>query len=107
MKRSKRANRSDPMATPIRVSSSIWRPTLAKVAWRRAMVDSKVLRMVLDVGCGIRKAEPGAVGIDVHPRSAADILWDLDEFPWPLDSDAFDRIYMSHIIEHVRDVTRT
>ena len=71
------------------------------------MVDSKVLRMVLDVGCGTRKAEPGAVGIDVHPRSAADILWDLDEFPWPLDSDAFDRIYMSHIIEHVRDVTRT
>ena len=29
---------------------------------------------VLDVGCGMRKAEPHAVGIDVSPRSAADIV---------------------------------
>jgi SAM-dependent methyltransferase len=63
--------------------------------------------MVLDVGCGTRKAEPDAVGIDNHPRSVADIIWDLDEFPWPVDSDTFDRVHMSHIIEHVRDVTRT
>jgi SAM-dependent methyltransferase len=62
---------------------------------------------ILDVGCGTRKIESSAVGIDVHPRSAADIIWDLDDFPWPLDNQAFDRIYMSHIIEHVRDVTRT
>jgi SAM-dependent methyltransferase len=62
--------------------------------------------MILDVGCGTRKAEPGAIGIDVHPQSVADIIWDLDEFPWPLDSDTFDRIHMSHIIEHVRDVMR-
>jgi 2-polyprenyl-3-methyl-5-hydroxy-6-metoxy-1,4-benzoquinol methylase len=63
--------------------------------------------MVLDIGCGTRKAEPGAIGIDSHPRSAADIRWNLDDFPWPLDSDKFDRIHMSHIIEHVRDVNRT
>ena len=62
--------------------------------------------MVLDVGCGKRKAEPGAVGIDVSPRSAADIVWDLDDFPWPLETGAFDRIHMSHIVEHVRDLTR-
>ena len=63
--------------------------------------------MVLDVGCGKRKAEPGAVGIDVSPRSAADIVWDLDDFPWPLETGGFDRIHMSHIVEHVRDLTRT
>jgi SAM-dependent methyltransferase len=63
--------------------------------------------MILDVGCGTRKAEPDAIGIDVSPRSAADVIWNLDEFPWPLESDVFDRIYMSHIIEHVRDVNRT
>lgn len=62
---------------------------------------------ILDVGCGTRKAEPGAIGIDFSPRSVADIIWDLDQFPWPLDSGSFDRIHASHIIEHVRDVTRT
>lgn len=63
--------------------------------------------MTLDVGCGTRKIEPDAIGIDVSPRSAADIVWDLDEFPWPLESNCFDRVHMSHIIEHVRDVMRT
>jgi hypothetical protein len=63
--------------------------------------------MVLDVGCGTRKAEPGAVGIDASPRSAADIVWNLDDFPWPLESNTFERVHMSHIVEHVRDVMRT
>jgi len=62
---------------------------------------------ILDVGCGSRKAEPGAIGIDIHPRSAADIIWNLDELPWPVESDSFERVHMSHIIEHVRDITRT
>jgi SAM-dependent methyltransferase len=66
-----------------------------------------MLSRVLDVGCGTRKAEPDAIGIDVHPRSVADVIWNLDEFPWPLESGAFERIHMSHIIEHVRDVERT
>jgi SAM-dependent methyltransferase len=68
---------------------------------------SDKLAMVLDIGCGTVKAEAGAVGIDVSPRSGADIVWNLDEFPWPLESGSFERIYMSHIIEHVRDVGRT
>ncbi len=63
--------------------------------------------MILDVGCGTRKAEPNAIGIDIHPRSAADIKWDLDQFPWPLEDNQFDRVHLLHIIEHVRDVTRT
>lgn len=62
---------------------------------------------ILDVGCGTRKCEPGAIGIDVSPRSGADIIWDLDQFPWPVETGSFDRIYMSHIIEHMRDVMRT
>jgi len=71
------------------------------------VTESPILDAILDVGCGTRKAEPNAVGIDVSPRSAADIVWDLDEFPWPLETGRFSRIYMSHIIEHVRDVNRT
>jgi len=61
---------------------------------------------VLDVGCGTRKREAGAVGIDRSANSGADIIWDLDEYPWPLDADRFERIYLSHIIEHVHDVMK-
>jgi len=33
-----------------------------------------------------RKAEPDAIGIGPSPGSAAGIVWDLDQFPWPLES---------------------
>jgi hypothetical protein len=36
----------------------------------------------LDVGCGINKYS-GAIGIDRNPRSRADVLCDLDRFPYP------------------------
>jgi SAM-dependent methyltransferase len=61
---------------------------------------------ILDVGCGIRKA-PGAIGIDRNPASAADVLCDLDRFPYPFASDSFDRLLAIHLIEHVADVIRT
>ncbi|HTT62526.1 MAG TPA: class I SAM-dependent methyltransferase [Bryobacteraceae bacterium] len=62
--------------------------------------------MVLDVGCGKRKIESDAIGIDVSPDSAADHIWNLDRYPWPLESCQFSRIYMSHIIEHLDDPMR-
>lgn len=62
--------------------------------------------MVLDVGCGSRKIEPDAIGIDVSPSSAADHVWNLDQYPWPLASDTFTRIHMSHVIEHLDDPMR-
>ena len=58
--------------------------------------------MTLDIGCGKRKVEPDALGIDMSADSAADTVWNLDEFPWPLEDDRFDRIHMSHIIEHLQ-----
>jgi SAM-dependent methyltransferase len=58
----------------------------------------------LDIGCGTRKQEPGALGIDRSPTPAADIVWDLDRYPWPLEDHRFSRIYLSHIIEHFDDV---
>ena len=62
--------------------------------------------MVLDIGCGSRKIEPDAVGIDVSPDSAADHVWNLDCYPWPLEESRFSRIHMSHVIEHLEDPMR-
>ena len=63
-------------------------------------------RRILDVGCGVKKF-PGSVGIDRNRDTAADILWDLDEFPWPVEGGSFDEARMIHVIEHVGDVIRT
>jgi SAM-dependent methyltransferase len=60
----------------------------------------------LDVGCGLNKA-PGAIGIDRNPDAAADVLCDLDRFPYPFADDSFDRLVATHVIEHVRDVIQT
>ena len=56
----------------------------------RGEPDGRVLGMTLDVGCGKRKIEPDAIGIDVSPDSAADHVWNLDQYPWPLADDCFD-----------------
>ena len=63
-------------------------------------------RKILDVGCGVKKY-PGSTGIDRNPDTAADIIWDLDKFPWPVESSTFDEARLIHVIEHVGDVIAT
>lgn len=60
---------------------------------------------ILDVGCGTDK-HPGALGIDRNPRSEADVVHDLDVFPWPLASDRFDEVWAMDVLEHVADFVR-
>ena len=61
---------------------------------------------ILDVGCGLNKFA-GAIGIDKNPASRADVICDLDRFPWPLADASFDQVRAIHVIEHVADVVRT
>ncbi len=60
----------------------------------------------LDIGCGTTRAEPGAIGVDWSEESGAEVICDLDRYPWPLPDNAFGRVHMSHIIEHVEDPMR-
>lgn len=57
---------------------------------------------VLDIGCGANKT-PGATGMDINPRTAADVIHDLDDLPYPFEDDQFDEVIGRHVIEHVRD----
>jgi SAM-dependent methyltransferase len=61
---------------------------------------------ILDVGCGVNK-HPGAIGLDRNPRTRADVVADLDRFPYPFRDSAFDQLRAIHVIEHVADVLRT
>jgi SAM-dependent methyltransferase len=60
---------------------------------------------VLDVGCGSKKW-PGAVGLDISEDTDADVVHDLNEFPYPLEDDSFDQVLMQDVLEHVRDPIR-
>ncbi len=55
---------------------------------------------VLDLGCGNKK-RAGAVGIDFNSRTAADIVHNLNEFPYPLADASFDEIYLDNTLEHL------
>lgn len=57
---------------------------------------------ILDIGCGTNKVA-GAIGMDVNPRTAADVIHDLDDLPYPFAADSFDEVFGRHVIEHVKD----
>ena len=67
---------------------------------------SRTKPRVLDVGCGIRKY-PGSVGLDNNPRTAADVIADLDHHPYPFRDSSFDELRAIHVIEHVDNVIKT
>ena len=60
---------------------------------------------LLDVGCGRKKRE-GAIGIDFNANTDADVVHNLNIFPYPFENGAFDRIYVTHCIEHLDDVVK-
>ncbi|HYB24909.1 MAG TPA: class I SAM-dependent methyltransferase [Solirubrobacteraceae bacterium] len=60
---------------------------------------------ILDIGCGAAKT-PGAVGLDISPDTAADIVHDLDRLPYPIADASFDQILLQDVIEHVSEPIR-
>src|SRR5215207_2302718 len=58
---------------------------------------------ILDVGCGMNKT-PGAIGLDNNPRTAADVIHDLGQLPYPFGDNKFDSIVANHAVEHVPDL---
>jgi SAM-dependent methyltransferase len=60
---------------------------------------------ILDLGCGTRK-RPGAVGVDVSDRTDADVVHDLNTFPYPFEDESFDEVFLDNTLEHLDDVVR-
>jgi SAM-dependent methyltransferase len=60
---------------------------------------------ILDIGCGAVKV-PGSVGLDISADTAADVVHDLDAFPYPIADASFDQILLQDVIEHVREPIR-
>ncbi len=58
------------------------------------------------MGCGKKKQEAGAIGLDRQPGSSADILCELNRFPWPLRDGCADKVSLSHFLEHQPEILR-
>jgi predicted SAM-dependent methyltransferase len=60
---------------------------------------------ILDLGCG-KKKQKGAIGIDISKETDADVIHDLDVFPYPFANGEFDYVYADNVIEHLYDITK-
>jgi SAM-dependent methyltransferase len=60
---------------------------------------------LLELGCG-RKKHEGAVGVDILSDCGADVIHDLDVFPYPFGDDEWDRILCFDVLEHVEHFVR-
>lgn len=56
--------------------------------------------MILNLGCG-NLAIPGALGVDSRQCGAADLILDLECFPWPFADERAEEIWALDIIEHL------
>lgn len=54
------------------------------------------------MGCGNKKRE-GAIGIDFNERTKADVIHNLNLFPYPFEDGKFDEIYIDNCLEHLSE----
>ena len=55
---------------------------------------------ILDLGCG-KKKRTGTIGVDYSDQHSADVIHDLNVFPYPFESDSIDQVYLDNVLEHL------
>jgi hypothetical protein len=58
----------------------------------------------LNLGCGFNKVE-GFVNVDAHPLCNPDVVFDLEQFPWPWADNSVSEILAIHSLEHMGRTT--
>ena len=57
----------------------------------------------LNLGSG-KFPKKGYINLDMDNNSSANIIHDLEVYPWPLPSNHFEIIEMDHVLEHLTDL---
>ena len=69
-------------------------------------INPNLKAKTLDLGCGLFKL-PGSIGVDIIPLEGVDVVHDLNQFPYPFQSNVFNYIRLFHVIEHVNSIVKT
>lgn len=77
-----------------------WTDAWPEVASRAGKVPT------LHLGAG-HEPLPGAVTVDLNPKTRPSVEWNLNHFPWPFDDNSFDEIVALNILEHLDDFLAT
>lgn len=56
----------------------------------------------LNLGVG-HLADPNAVNVDMVNLPGVDVVWDLDQHPWPFNDQTFDEVRAVQLFEHLAD----
>lgn len=64
-----------------------------------------VEKPVLNLGSG-KDCRPGCLNVDCVAVPGVDLVCDLNEYPWPLATGAWQHVVANHVFEHLDDVTR-
>jgi SAM-dependent methyltransferase len=62
--------------------------------------------MILSVGCGMRDSDPDVIRLDISPEVKPDVVWNLNDFPYPFEDSLFTEIECLDVIEHLADIPR-
>lgn len=57
-------------------------------------------KIILDLGCGKKKRQ-GAIGVDFSDRHDADVIHNLNHFPYPFENESVDDVYIDNCLEHL------
>jgi len=66
---------------------------------------------ILVLGCG-KKERPGnpddnVITIDINDNVGADFVHNLDIYPWPVEENYFDIIWLDNVLEHLDNIIRS
>jgi len=78
---------------------------LAVLDEREVSLLSKDSR-ILELGCGGIRRCPGSITVDRNSNSVADVIHDLDCFPYPFSDNEFDIVIAEHVLEHLTDIIK-
>ena len=57
---------------------------------------------IINLGCGFRKLD-GGINVDGFEPCKPDVLWNLNETPYPWDDNSVDAIFAYHVFEHLEN----